>query len=206
VRPGATRTTRRCPTPRAGTLALACLLSLFGTSAAPAAPPAAVVDDPAGAREAFLSAAGVFLNPRCKNCHPAGDQPLQGDDSHPHAMRVARGPAGGGQYAVKCVSCHQTTNLPGAHMPPGAPRWQLPGPKARMVFEGKTPGQLCRQLKDPAQNGGRSLAQIAEHVAHDPLVGWAWAPGDGRKGVPVPREEFARSVAEWIQKGAACPD
>jgi hypothetical protein len=193
------------PTHGGNILPLVCLLSLLGVDPAPGAQ-AAARGDAADARQAFLSAAGVFLNPRCQNCHPAGDHPLQGDDSRPHAMRVARGPAGGGQYAVKCASCHQTTNLPGAHMPPGAPRWQLPGPKARMVFEGMSPGELCRQLKDPQQNGGRSLAQIAEHVARDPLVGWAWAPGDGRTPVPMPREEFARHVAEWIQKGASCPE
>ncbi len=54
------------------------------------AKPAAVVRDDAAARAAFLAAAPVFTHPRCQNCHPAGDAPLQGDDSHPHAQNVKR--------------------------------------------------------------------------------------------------------------------
>ena len=80
-----------------------------------------VPPDAATSRQAFLEAYPVFAHPRCVNCHPRGDQPLQGDSGVPHAQRVKRGPAGLGQYAVKCAACHQTQNLAGAHMPPGAP-------------------------------------------------------------------------------------
>jgi hypothetical protein len=31
------------------------------------------------------------MSPRCMNCHPAGDVPLQGDDSHIHTMLPQRG-------------------------------------------------------------------------------------------------------------------
>jgi hypothetical protein len=41
-----------------------------------------------------------------------------------------------------------------------------------MAWEGKTPGEICRQIKDPARNGGRDLALLHEHVAKDDLVGW----------------------------------
>ena len=37
--------------------------------------------------------------------------------------------------------------------------------------------QICEQIKDPARNGGKTLAQIQEHMAHDSLVGWGWRPG-----------------------------
>ena len=77
--------------------------------------------DDAGARAAFLAAYPVFMHPRCMNCHPAGDVPLQGDDSHPHAQNVKRGPDGRGKYALKCANCHQQSNLPGENMPPGNP-------------------------------------------------------------------------------------
>src|SRR5271166_191968 len=43
-------------------------------------------EDHAGAREAFLAAYKVFMHPRCMNCHPAGDAPFQGDDSHLHSQ------------------------------------------------------------------------------------------------------------------------
>src|SRR6516165_5310707 len=75
------------------------------------------------AREAFLAAYKVFMHPRCLNCHPAGDVPLQGDDSRPHAQNVKRGPDGKGKYALKCANCHQEANLAGENMPPGSPNW-----------------------------------------------------------------------------------
>ncbi len=59
-------------------------------------------------------------------------------------------------------------------MPPGAVVWKLPPPQMRMVIQGKTPGQLCEQLKDPSRNGGKSLEQIIEHITSDKLVGWGW--------------------------------
>src|SRR2546428_9932466 len=39
-------------------------------------------EDDAGSRAAFLAAYPVFMHPRCLNCHPRGDAPLQGEDSH----------------------------------------------------------------------------------------------------------------------------
>ena len=52
-------------------------------------------------KKAFIKAYSVLMHPRCMNCHPAGDAPLQGDDSHVHAMNVKRGPDGKGLYALK---------------------------------------------------------------------------------------------------------
>ena len=174
----------------------------------PAGRPATVrtVSDDAAARAAFLAAAPVFTHPRCQNCHPAGDAPLQGDDSHPHAQSVKRGPDGRGKYGMKCSACHQLTNLPGANMPPGAPNWHLPPPNMRMVFVGKTPGELCRQLKDPSQNGGKTIHQIIEHVTSDKLVLWGWNPGEGRTTPPLDHTEFAGLMNQWASNGAACPE
>jgi mono/diheme cytochrome c family protein len=162
--------------------------------------------DDAAARAAFLAAYPVFMHPRCMNCHPSGDEPLQGDDSHPHAQNVKRGPDGKGLYALKCANCHQDANLPGENMPPGNPNWHLPPPTMRMVFQGKTPSELARQLKDPRLNGGRSLEQIVQHVSADKLVMAAWNPGDGRTLPPLSHDEFARKVREWADNGAAAPE
>ena len=90
-------------------------------------------------------------------------------------------------------------------MPPGNPKWGLPPPQMKMVFVGKTSGELCRQLKDPKQNGGRSLAQILTHASTDDLVGWGWNPGDGRTLPPLSRPDFAAAMQEWVNDGAACP-
>jgi len=161
--------------------------------------------DTAAAQAAFNRAWTVFASPRCRNCHPSADAPLQGDDGHVHIQDVKRGPDGKGVYGMKCSTCHQAANLPGANMPPGNPNWHLPPPDMKMVIQGETAGQFCRQLKDPAKNGHRTLAQIIEHVSSDPLVGWGWDPGDGRTLPPLNRPEFVAAMKAWVDNGAACP-
>jgi cytochrome c5 len=195
-----------CAAVKAQQSALAPRAFASATSPAPTTVPATpYVSNDAAAQAAFLRAWTVFNSPRCRNCHPAGDAPLQGDDSHPHVQDVKRGPDGHGVYGMKCNTCHQLTNTPGDNMPPGNPKWGLPPPNMKMVIVGETPGQFCRQLKDPTQNGGRTLAQITTHVSSDDLVGWAWNPGEGRTLPPLTRPQFASAVREWVKNGAACP-
>jgi hypothetical protein len=178
--------------------------------------------DDAGARKAFLKAYQVFMHPRCVNCHPAGDAPLLGEDSRPHtSFRLRRGTDGHGAFTIKCTNCHQVQNQPGLHMPPGAPfplkdgaedpahrnepRWHMPSAATPMVFEKRTPGQLCRQLLDKKQNGGLTPDQLVQHVEHDPFVLWGWNPGEGRSAPPLSHTEFVQMVREWVTKGCACP-
>lgn len=158
----------------------------------------------AAASAAFLAMVPVLHHPRCMNCHSRGDFPRQGDDGHPHIMDVRRGPDGHGVNAVHCSTCHQDHNLPGLHTPPGAPDWALPSPAMPMIWEGLTNRQLCLLLKDPNQNGRRTVQQIVEHM-HTPLVLWGWHPGEGRTPVPMPEQQFLAYVSEWAANGAACP-
>ena len=123
-----------------------------------------------------------------------------------HAQNVRRGPDGKGKYALKCANCHQLANLPGLNMPPGNPNWHLPPPDMKMVFQGKSPRELARQLKDPNQNGHKTLEQILHHVAEDKLVLGGWEPGDGRTRPPLTHQEFVGKMREWIEKGAAEPE
>ena len=162
--------------------------------------------DAAASRAAFLQVYRVLTSPRCQNCHPAGDVPLQGDDGHVHLQNVKRGTDGRGVTAMRCDTCHQTTNLPGAHMPPGSPKWALPPPEHKMVSVGRSAAELCRQLKDPKQNGGRSLEKLFDHVANDDLVAWGWNPGEGRSLPPLSRPETVAQMKIWIAGGAACPE
>jgi len=164
------------------------------------------VRDDAGARAAFLAAYPVFMHPRCVNCHPAGDVPLQGEDSRIHAQNVKRGPDGRGRYALKCANCHQRANMAGENMPPGSPDWRMPPADMPMVFENRTPGDLARQLKDPTQNGGRTLEELIRHVSEEPLVLWGWDPGNGRTKPPLSHAEFVRVFREWVEKDAASPE
>ncbi|MEP6612289.1 MAG: hypothetical protein ABJA76_10405 [Mucilaginibacter sp.] len=177
----------------------------FKTETAKVNAPATSPRDSVGSVKAFMSVYKVLMSARCMNCHPSGDVPLQGDDSHLHTMNVKRGADGHGLYAVRCSNCHQAENTRGLHMPPGNPKWGLPPANTRMVFQGRTPRQLALQLLDPKQNGGRTKAQLIDHMANDGLVGWAWHPGDGRTLPPMPRPAFAAQVRLWIAKGAYAP-
>jgi hypothetical protein len=73
-----------------------------------------------------------------------------------------------------------------------------------MIWEGLSDHQLCGLLKDPKQNGGRSVEQIEEHL-HTPLVLWGWSPGPGRTPVPMSQSEFLGKVHLWVSSGAVCP-
>jgi len=66
-------------------------------------------------------------------------------------------------------------------------------------------GQICEQIKDPKRNGGKTLAAIHEHMAHDSLVGWAWMPGGNREPAPGTQAQLGALIGAWIQSGAACP-
>lgn len=154
-------------------------------------------------KAAFNEAYKVFMHPRCLNCHPKGDIPLQGDDSHLHTMGVKRGPDGKGLYAMKCKNCHQDTHIPGENMPPGHFNWHLPPAARKMVFEGKSPKQLAISFKDPKFTGFKTMDEFLKHVEDDTLVKNSFTYGTRP---PLSHEEFAAKVKEWITKGAAIPD
>lgn len=154
--------------------------------------------------KAFKDVYAVLMSPRCMNCHPAGDVPLQGDDSHLHTMLPRRGLDGKGVYAMKCNNCHQPTNVEGFNKPPGNPDWHLPPANMKMVFEGKTPTQLASQLINRKTNGNKSLQQLIEH-ADDGLVLAGWNPGEGRTLPPLSHAEFKKAWITWIENGAIVP-
>ena len=160
--------------------------------------------DSAESAKAFLKVYKVLMSPRCMNCHPAGDSPLQGDDSHIHTMDVVRGPDGKGMYATKCSNCHQPTNVPGQHTPPGNPKWQLPPSDMKMVFQGKTARQLALQIMNYNTNGHKNKEQLIEH-ARDTLVKAAWDMGEGRVPPPMSYSAFVNVWDTWIKKGGYAP-
>ncbi len=164
-------------------------------------------DDAAKARAAFNEAATVFFSPRCANCHSTGDFPTQGDDMTQHFLDVMRGDDGKGTDDMSCNSCHQDENTEGDGLPPGAPNWHMPPSDQRMPFQDLTAGDLCRQLKDPARNGGRkTLEESIEHMKGDPLVLWAWSPGNDRTTPPLSHADFMKKMTEWAGNGGACPE
>lgn len=176
-----------------------------GTDAPPAAPAPVAPEAAAAAQAAWGDVYRVLTHPRCLNCHPAGDRPLQTDASTPHKMNISRRSEANG---LACAACHREVNsealgIPGG--PPGAPHWQLPAADMPLVFQGHTAASLCAQLKDPARNGGKDLAALLVHVRDDALVKWGWQPGGDRTVPPLSHPAFVEAFQRWVDGGGACP-
>jgi hypothetical protein len=150
----------------------------------------------------FEEAGKVIQHPRCVNCHPAGDRPLQGEDGHPHEPLVVRGADGLGAIGMRCTTCHGPANFDPAGIP-GHPEWHLA--PIEMAWVGKSLGEICQQIKDPARNGGKSMEELIHHMAEDSLVGWGWHPGVGRQPAPGTQKEFGELIKAWVDTGAVCP-
>ncbi len=166
------------------------------------------IKDPGARSVALFTEAGkVIQSPRCLNCHPVERAPTQGDDLHPHNPPMKAGDSGHGPAGLPCFSCHGEANVPtwGQNIKsiPGDPKWALA--PAEMAWQGKSLGQICAQLKDPARNGGKTMAQIHHHMAEDHLVGWGWNPGAGRVPAPGTQAQFGELIKAWIDTGAKCP-
>jgi hypothetical protein len=195
----------------------AALLPVSGATQIPnraeLSPPSAfegIADAQARSRALFSEAAKVIMSPRCMNCHPASDRPTQGNDMHAHAPPTTRGADGGGVPGNTCGACHMERNtaiLAGQRISfqsiPGHPRWGLA--PIEMAWEGKSVGEICRQIKDPQRNGGRNLELLHEHLAHDDLVAWGWNPGAGRDPAPGTQQRLGELIRAWIDSGAVCP-
>jgi hypothetical protein len=195
-----------------GSIALAAALAaLVSTTAAPQEtddlkPPSAfqnIANEAERSRTLFEEAGKVLMHPRCVNCHPAGDRPLQGDDGHPHVPHVRRGDGGMGVAGLRCNTCHQVENVDHASLP-GHAAWHLA--PIEMAWHGRSLAEICAQIKDPERNGGKTLAELQQHMAEDSLVGWGWQPGAGREPAPGDQATFGELIAAWIDTGAHCPD
>ncbi len=148
---------------------------------------ASIADPAARSAAMFVELGKVLTDPRCRL----------------HQPPVERGADGHGLPAMRCSICHQQANFDPAGVP-GHPEWQL-APR-EMAWEGKTLADICAQIKDPKRNGGRSLEALVHHIGTDTLVGWAWAPGFGRKPAPGTQQEAGALAEAWVKTGAVCPN
>ncbi len=154
----------------------------------------------------FTEMGEVLTHPRCVNCHPSTNSPLQGDKQVVHSPPVTRGPDGHGVFGMTCATCHGESNFVfegGKTSLPGNPKWHLA--PAEMAWEGKSIAEICHQIRDPARNGGMTLAQLQHHNAEDALVGYGWDPGPGREPAPGTQKQFGELTKAWIDAGAVCP-
>jgi hypothetical protein len=163
---------------------------------------ASIADQRARSIALFEEAGKVLQSPRCVNCHPVGDRPRQTDGRRLHIPLVVRGTDGFGAPGMRCNTCHHDNNFEQAGIP-GNDHWHLA--PASMTWEGRSLGQICEQLKDPARNGDRDIAAILEHVVTDTLVIWSWSPGHGRTSAPGTNARFGELLRAWAETGAQCP-
>ena len=163
---------------------------------------AAIKDSKTRSVALFTEAGKVIQHPRCLNCHPRTDRPTQTDAMRPHEPLVVRGDGGMGAAGLRCITCHHAANFDPAGVP-GDPKWSLAPPE--MAWAGKSLGDICRQIKDPARNGGREMAQLVEHMTSDELVGWGWHPGGKRTPAPGSQAEFGALIKAWADSGGHCP-
>lgn len=154
----------------------------------------------ARSRAMFNEIGKALKHPRCLNCHPAGDRPMQGDLSKRHQPLVQRGEDNFGAPGMRCTTCHGDENYRNV---PGNPKWHL-APRS-MAWEGKSLTEICRQIKDPERNGGMTMDEIVEHMAEDSLVGYGWNPPDHYEPVPGSQERLGKLTRAWVDTGAVCP-
>lgn len=182
------------------------VFAVLALGASALAQPAPTSADAPGLAE-FATVFSVLVHPRCQNCHTRTDWPRQGDDRHRHAINVRRGPGGRGVAAMACATCHGRANNDWSGVPGADEDWHLA--PLSMGWEGLPAAEVCRNLLDPARNGGRSGAEVVDHLRTH-LVEWAWQPGRTAHGTervrpPVPHADFVRAAEAWVAAGSPCP-
>jgi len=154
----------------------------------------------------------VLTHPRCINCHTATNYPQQGDDRHRHLFNVVRGPGGKGLPGLNCATCHQGANADSTGVP-GAHNWHLAplSMKWQDVNDNLLPSaDVCRSLIDRSKNDNLDGSGILRHHQQEPLVLWAFQPGQRRDGSarslpPLSHDEFVAATKTWVAAGMPCP-
>jgi hypothetical protein len=170
----------------------------------------AVSPDRAAGLQAFAQMQRVLEHPRCLNCH-VPDSPLQGIEKRIHYPAVQRGVDGRGVAPMQCSTCHSIQNGVLLHSPPGLEAegksaWRMPPAKAKMNWVGLDTSALCKAIRNPKENNGKSLAELEKHMLTDHLVLWGWHPGPGRELPPLDKAAFDNQVSTWIRNGAPCDE
>jgi hypothetical protein len=153
------------------------------------------ISDPAQRSAAYFTELGkVLTNPRCLNCHPAGDRPRQGDAARPHQPPVARGVDGFGLPAMRCPICHQAANFEPGRVP-GDPIWHL---APREIGLGRQDAR--RDLRpDQGSSAERRPAAGSPRTISEEII---WSAGRGRRGSAANRRTARKKKrARWSTPG-----
>ncbi len=158
----------------------------------------------------------VASHPRCANCHTGpSDRPMWSGPSYGktrvHGMNIQAGKSRIGAETILCSTCHTNksedwdkANTVNHAAPRVAMSWQL-APEDAFWF-GRTTQQICEQLRNPETNGNRDALEIAEHLNHDLILHWAWAPGGNREPAPYSLQEHVNDILAWGVAGTPCPE
>ena len=177
-------------------------------------PPASATE--AEGLEAWARIYDVASHPRCANCHVGeSERPMWSGPSYgktrAHGMNIRAGESRMGVEHLPCQTCHTTKDEDWDNanaMPHSAPRvaafWQLAPVEADWF--GRSSIEICEQLRDPERNGDRDMMEIAEHLDHDVILHWAWAPGGGREPAPYSLQEHVDDILTWGVAGMPCPE
>ena len=157
----------------------------------------------------------VTSHPRCANCHTGpSDRPMWSGPSYGktrvHGMNIQAGNSRIGAETILCSTCHTNKSEDwdnANNTPHAAPRvamsWLLAPVDAHWF--GRTTQQICEQLRNPDTNGNRDTLKIAEHLNHDLILHWAWAPGGNREPAPYSLQEHVNDILAWGVAGTPCP-
>ncbi len=157
----------------------------------------------------------VASHPRCANCHTGeSDRPMWSGPSYGktrvHGMNIRAGASRVGAEYLLCSTCHttksedwQNANSVAHAAPRVAMNWALAPVEAHWF--GRSTEQICEQLREPLTNGNRSMLEIAEHLNHDLILHWAWAPGGGREPAPYSLQEHVNDILTWGVADTPCP-
>jgi hypothetical protein len=171
-------------------------------------PPASATE--AEGLEAWSRVYEVTSHSRCSNCHtgpsdrPMWSGPSYGAEPRQHGMNIRAGESRIGAETLPCSTCHGAQNGEVPHSPPGNASGLMLAPVEAHWF-GQSSRTICEQLRDPARNGGRTLNEVAQHLGHDLILRWAWAPGPGREPAPNSLQEHVDDLLIWGVAGAPCP-
>lgn len=151
---------------------------------------------------AFLAMMPAFSHPRCANCHGGIDvYAPSANDTHGGLQQDMKTIVDSGDFKMglgpvyvtkepdpsQCSTCHEVAG------------WTQPSPLEKAAFAGRSPSQICQQIKHLESPG-----VFTSHVAHDVLV---LAGFEGKRGqsdlAPKPpsmtHAEFQARAAVWVK-------
>ena len=153
-------------------------------------------------RAIFTEIGKVLTNPRCMNCHPAGDHPLQGAEHREHSPPVWRGESGAGVPGASCAMCHTESNftLHEAATLSKHPRKSALAARAVVDELGR---KNARRHLSAIERYKTAMAGAISQRCRSMLPRMTWWPGGGTPDqVANPRRAVRKRPVLWFKPGS----